>query len=106
MTATEPNILDIPFNKFNCFFFLIYFLLSLQYHELLQGRRVNPSSSYICPESAANRQTFGGGVPRSARQTPAGDSSFLPAWGVWAGVRDVFPFTLCEGVGLRTATAA
>lgn len=25
---------------------------------------------------------------------PAGDSSLLPAWGVWEGVGDVFPFTL------------
>lgn len=37
-------------------------------------------------------------MPRPARQTPAGDSSLLPAWGVWAGVGDVFPFTLGAGV--------
>lgn len=76
MTATEPNILKFPSTNFTVFFSF------LQYNELLLGRRVYASRRNIWLESAANRQTFGSGVPEPARQTTAGDSSFLPAWGV------------------------
>lgn len=88
MTATEANSLKSPSTNFTVFFFF------LQYNELLLGRRVYASSRNIWPESAANSQTFGGGVSELARQTPAGDSSFLPVWGVWAGVRGPFPLPL------------
>lgn len=47
-------------------------------------------------------------MPGPARQTPAGNSSFHPAWDVWAGFRGPFPLplSLLRGRGLPTACAA
>lgn len=56
----------------------------------------NAGSKKIWPENAANRQTLGGGVARSASQTPQG-TLLLPAWGVWTGVRGLFPIHLRRG---------